>query len=203
MTHKHIQIVLAITLLASLLGVYYWFIVLPSLDNSNEQEQVQETKTGIFGLTATLPEGWNQEIKEGLIQENAEQETVEFKKDNLVVRVTIRLFESSQSDDVFTGFIPETREYLTTTQNPVEIGEIENTRLGRISTSEGYSLVDLDSFVVMDGQDTYIYELPILISREGFETKTVITYMFNGSIENPLLLDEADKLILSLNTNNS
>jgi hypothetical protein len=203
MTRKHIQIVLAITLLASLLGFYYWFIVLPSLDNSNEQEQVQETNTGIFGITTILSEGWSQEIKEGLIQENAEQETIEFKKDNLVVRVTIRLFESSQPDDVFTGFIPETREYLITTQNPVEIGEIESTPLGRITTSEGYSLVDLDSFVLRDGQDTYIYELPILTLREGFETKTVITYIFNGSLEDPLILDEADKLILSLNTNNT
>ncbi len=200
MTRKSIQIILSITLIVGLLGSYYWFIILPSINNTDDQEQISEPSTEIFDLQASLPEGWRREVGEGLVQENAEQETIEFTKDGLLIRVTIRLTRVSTDDEIFTGFIPETREYLTTTNNPLEVGNIDTIKLGRVASNQGYALVDLDSFIRRDGEETYIYELPLLVSREGFETKTVITYILGDQPASSLLLDEADKLVLSLNT---
>lgn len=201
MNINQIQVIVAFSILIALLSGFYWLVVLREVPSAVDQRPDIVTTPGIFAVRADMPDGWSQAIKESKRQEAGLQENLEFKKDYLAINVNIQLIKKVPSNQVFTGYMPEMREYLSTMEPPVKIGDRDKMQVGRIKTSTGYTIVNLDSLAVKSDKATYIYELPIFVVRDGYETKVVVTYQLpnqSNQVAVDELLNEADKLLLSL-----
>jgi len=200
------KIILSFLTLIILLGGVWYFTVFRSAKTDSQQTSTNSTPTLTNSQTIPDPDifviqydqslGWSKSVSDIQNTEQLQQETINFTKNTYTISINISLIKDNNSQ-VYTGYQPETREYLTTTNPVTIIGKMENTSVARIATREGYTLVDTNSKLLRDNQTTYIYELPILVSKSGYITKTVIKYSTTNTNDNSLL-PEADKLILSL-----
>ena len=197
------KIILSFVTLILLLGVVWYFTVYRSTSSKSEPSQTltqtiesKKPDPDIFNLMYDQSLGWTKSVSDIQNTDQLEQETISFSKNSFVISINISLIKDNNTQ-VYTGYQPDTREYLTSSNPIINIGGMGNTSVARLATRGGYTLVDSNSKLLRDNQPTYIYELPLLVSKSGYTTKTVIKYS-NKNIADNTLLPEADKLILSL-----
>ncbi len=208
--NKKVLIILGFGLLIALLAGYYFLNFLtPKLEPKKQQIAEKElvsivpTKPEIFYI-GTESEGWSKEVLQSEKQQSSSNEIIEFKNGNIKVTVSILTLKSIQNKSVYTGYIPETREFLYTEEaNPVVVGNKDDVELAKIKQENSWVVIDKDSYLKQEGKNTYIYELPLLVKLDDYTIKTTIKYESNDL--KVQLTDEelkkADDLVLSLKSN--
>lgn len=193
-------IIIFVCLILALIGAY-WFTL-----GRNQPTQSTEVDKGNFNIQADLPEGWSRRLKISQNQEKSQTDIVEFSTKNITVEVKTTILEPP-SNQIFTGYDPTMRERkpfqweYKTKYFPVKRDGVRLIRIMEMVNPSEYYIVDGNSFATSSEGDTFIYELPILVTRSGKTTKTIIKYYTTSSLSEDELnkaLEEADKVTLSL-----
>jgi hypothetical protein len=195
------RVIVVFSVLVLVLSAAFWY-------NSRHinTESKRSIDSGNFNIQATLPNGWNRNLKETKSEENMTTDIIIFSNDKARIEVKVSTIKVNNKLP-FTGYSPVSREQVSFSENtdfkyfPDKSEGIRLIRFMDKKLPTVYYIVDGNRFNRDNGHDTFTYELPLLVKENGKETKTSIVYYLNTNLseqETKQVLEEADSLMLSL-----